>query len=38
VVEDFVRRDPYVTNGIVTRWRIRPWTVVIGPPPAPRPQ
>jgi hypothetical protein len=29
VVEAFVRRDPYVTNGIVTRWRIRPWTVVV---------
>ena len=30
VVEAFVRRDPYVTNGVVTRWRIRPWTVVVG--------
>jgi uncharacterized protein YciI len=29
-VEDFVRRDPYVRNGLVTRWRIRPWTVVVG--------
>jgi uncharacterized protein YciI len=29
VVEAFVRRDPYVTNGVVTRWRIRPWTVVV---------
>jgi len=29
VVEAFVRRDPYVTNGIVTRRRIRPWTVVV---------
>ena len=35
VVESFVRRDPYVANGVVTRWRIRPWTVVIGPPPGP---
>jgi uncharacterized protein YciI len=33
-VEGFVRRDPYVTGGVVTRWRIRPWTVAIGPPPA----
>jgi hypothetical protein len=33
VVEAFVRRDPYVANGVVTRWRIRPWTVLIGPPP-----
>ena len=30
VVEAFVRADPYVTNGVVTRWRIRPWTVVVG--------
>ena len=30
VVESFVRRDPYVTNGVVTRWRLRPWTVVVG--------
>jgi uncharacterized protein YciI len=30
VVEAFVRRDPYVRGGVVTRWRIRPWTVVIG--------
>ena len=36
-VEDFVRRDPYVANGVVTRWRIRRWTVVVGAlaPPAP---
>jgi len=32
VVEAFVRRDPYVRNGVVTRWRIRPWTVVVGTP------
>ena len=30
IVEDFVRNDPYVTNGLVTRWEIRPWAVVIG--------
>lgn len=30
VVEDFVRQDPYVRNGLVTRWEIRPYTVVIG--------
>ena len=29
-VERFVASDPYVKNGLVTRWRIRPWTVVIG--------
>jgi len=30
VVENFVRNDPYVTNGLVTRWEIRSWTVIIG--------
>lgn len=30
-VEEFARRDPYVVHGVVTRWRVRPWTVVIGP-------
>jgi len=29
VVEEFVRNDPYVRNGLVERWEIRPWTVVI---------
>lgn len=29
VVENFVRADPYVINGVVTKWEIRPWTVVI---------
>jgi hypothetical protein len=30
VVEEFARSDPYVTHGLVTRWEVRPWTVVIG--------
>jgi len=30
IVEEFIRYDPYVINGLVTRWEIRPWTVVIG--------
>ena len=30
VAEAFVKRDPYVTNGLVKRWEVRPWTVVIG--------
>jgi len=34
VVEDFVRNDPYVKNGLVKKWEIRPWTVVIGNVPA----
>jgi hypothetical protein len=28
--EAFAKTDPYVTNGLVTRWRVRPWTTVIG--------
>jgi len=28
VAEDFARNDPYVINGLVTRWRVRPWSVV----------
>src|SRR5262249_24897755 len=30
VVEQFARSDPYVTHGLVTRWEVRPWAVVIG--------
>jgi hypothetical protein len=30
LVEGFVNRDPYVASGLVTSWRIRPWTVVVG--------
>ena len=33
-VEAFARRDPYVLNGAVTRWEVRPWNVVIGNDPA----
>ena len=29
-VEAFARNDPYVTSGLVSRWEIRPWAVVIG--------
>jgi uncharacterized protein YciI len=29
-VEEFARNDPYVRNGVVTSWRVKPWTVVIG--------
>ena len=28
-VEEFVRNDPYIANGLVAKWEIRPWTVVI---------
>jgi uncharacterized protein YciI len=34
VVEQFASRDPYVLNGAVKRWEVRPWTVVIGNDPA----
>lgn len=34
VVEEFARNDPYVTSGLVTRWEVRPWTVVIGNEPS----
>jgi uncharacterized protein len=29
-VERFADDDPYVRNGLVISWTIRPWTVVIG--------
>ena len=35
IVEDFVRNDPYVIHGLVPRWEVRPWTVVIGNEPEP---
>lgn len=30
VAERFASADPYVKNGLVTRWRVRPWTTVVG--------
>jgi uncharacterized protein YciI len=30
VVERFASADPYVTNGLVKSWSVRPWTVVVG--------
>lgn len=30
VVEAFATADPYVKNGIVTQWRVRPWNTVVG--------
>jgi uncharacterized protein len=32
VAEEFAKADPYVTEGLVTSWRVRPWNVVIGAP------
>jgi uncharacterized protein YciI len=28
--EAFAKADPYVTQGLVKNWRVRPWTTVIG--------
>jgi uncharacterized protein len=28
--EAFARTDPYVTNGLVTRWEVRKWNTVVG--------
>jgi uncharacterized protein YciI len=30
VAEEFAKRDPYVTNGVITRWYVREWTTVVG--------
>ena len=30
VAEDFARGDPYVTQGVVTSWRVREWITVVG--------
>jgi uncharacterized protein len=31
VAESFARADPYVLNGLVTRWFVREWRTVVGP-------
>lgn len=28
--ERFAAEDPYVRHALVTRWRVRPWTTVVG--------
>lgn len=30
IIEAFVRRDPYVQQGLVHTWRIRKWLTVVG--------
>jgi uncharacterized protein YciI len=30
VVEAFAKADPYVQNGLVTKWRVREWITVVG--------
>lgn len=29
-VEDFAKADPYVVHGVVSTWRVREWTTVVG--------
>ena len=31
VAERFAEADPYVTNGLVTKWHVREWNTVVGP-------
>jgi uncharacterized protein len=30
LVEQFARNDPYVKNGLVKKWTVRPWAVMVG--------
>ena len=30
VAAEFAKNDPYVLNGLITEWTVRPWVVVIG--------
>jgi len=30
VAESFATSDPYVMNGVVSKWRVREWTTVVG--------
>ncbi len=31
IAETFAREDPYVKNGLIVSWKVKPWTVVAGP-------
>jgi uncharacterized protein YciI len=35
--ENFAKADPYVKEGLVKKWTVRPWTVVVGQDPAETP-
>ena len=37
VAENFAKADPYVNEGLVKSWKVRPWTVVVGQDPAETP-
>ena len=30
IAEEFARADPYVVDGLVNRWTVRPWDIVVG--------
>jgi uncharacterized protein YciI len=30
VAEEFAKHDPYVRNGLIKKWHVRNWTVVVG--------
>ena len=30
VAEEFAKNDPYVKNGLISAWKVQPWTVVLG--------
>ncbi len=34
IADTFARSDPFVMNGLVTRWDVHPWAVVVGNEPA----
>ena len=37
VAEYFATNDPYVKEGLVKNWKVRPWTVVVGQDPSETP-
>jgi uncharacterized protein len=37
VAEKFAKADPYVKEGLVKSWKVRPWTVVVGQDPSETP-
>ena len=37
VAENFAKADPYVNEGLVKSWSVRPWTVVVGNDPSETP-
>ena len=30
MAEDFANNNPYVQNGLISQWTVRPWKVVVG--------